>query len=120
MPAYALAHLRVRRHHSDIVEYLRRIQATLDPFEGRFVVHGSPAEVLEGAWPGGMALIEFPCLAKARAWYDSPSYRNILRLRTDHIEGDAVLVEGVGPDYDPAERADRLRAEAERTGQQPR
>ncbi|WEV27547.1 DUF1330 domain-containing protein [Streptomyces sp. 71268] len=112
MTAYGFAHLRSRRNHSDIIEYLERIQATLDPFAGRFVIHGPPADVLEGTWPGSMVLIEFPSLDDARAWYESPAYQAILRLRTDHIEGDVVLVEGVGPDYDPAERARALRAEA--------
>ncbi|MFE7618353.1 DUF1330 domain-containing protein [Streptomyces sp. NPDC057496] len=116
MSAYGFAHLRSRRHHTDIIEYLERIQATLDPFAGRFLIHGPPAEVVEGTWPGSMVLIEFPGLAEARAWYDSPAYRDILRLRTDHIEGDVLLIEGVGPDYDPAERAGKLRAEAERAG----
>ncbi|WAZ26525.1 DUF1330 domain-containing protein [Streptomyces cinnabarinus] len=113
MSAYGFAHLRSRRHHTDIIEYLERIQATLDPFSGRFLIHGPPTEVVEGTWPGSMVLIEFPSLAEARAWYDSPAYRNILHLRTDHIEGDVLLIEGVGPDYDPAERATKLRHEAE-------
>ncbi|MFF9351549.1 DUF1330 domain-containing protein [Streptomyces sp. NPDC014734] len=112
MPAYGFAHLRDRHHHSDVLEYLARIQATLDPFGGRFVIHGPPAEVLEGTWSGGMVLIEFPDLAEARAWYDSPAYQDILRLRTDHVEGDVILIEGVGPGYDPTERANKLRAEA--------
>ncbi|MFJ6054361.1 DUF1330 domain-containing protein [Streptomyces sp. NPDC092307] len=114
MPAYGFAHLRSRRNHSDVIEYLERIQETLDPFSGRFVIHGPPAEVVEGAWPGSMVLIEFPGLAEARAWYDSPAYRTILHLRTDHIEGDLLLIEGVGPNYHPAERARKLRAEADR------
>ncbi|MFF3329232.1 DUF1330 domain-containing protein [Streptomyces sp. NPDC002888] len=109
-PAYGFAHLRSRRPHPDILEYLERIQATLDPFRGRFVIHGPPAEVIEGTWPGSMVLIEFPGLAEARAWYESPAYQDILRLRTDHIEGDVLLIEGVGPDYDPRERAAKLRA----------
>ncbi|WP_431042540.1 DUF1330 domain-containing protein [Streptomyces sp. P1-3] len=112
MPAYGFAHLRSRRPHADIITYLERIQATLDPFAGRFVIHGPPAEVVEGEWPGSMVLIEFPGLAEARAWYDSPAYQEILPLRTDHIEGDVVLVEGVGPDYDPRARARRLVDEA--------
>ncbi|MER5807884.1 DUF1330 domain-containing protein [Streptomyces sp. NPDC002033] len=114
MPAYGFAHLRSRRDHPDVLAYLERIQATLDPFGGRFVVHGPPTEVVEGTWPGSMVLIEFPGLAAARAWYDSPDYRAILHLRTDHIEGDLLLIEGVGPGYDPAERARTLRTEAER------
>ncbi len=117
MSAYGFAHLRSRRNHSDVIEYLERIQATLDPFSGHFVIHGPPTEVVEGTWPGSMVLIEFPSLAEARAWYDSPAYRAILRLRTDHIEGDLLLIEGVGPNYDPAQRARTLRTEADRAGQ---
>ncbi|MFI8192064.1 DUF1330 domain-containing protein [Streptomyces sp. NPDC085946] len=116
MPAYGFAHLRSRRHHADVIEYLHRIQATLDPFGGRFLIHGPPAEVLEGTWPGSMVLIEFPGLAEARAWYASPAYQDILRLRTDHIDGDVLLIEGVGPDYDPVRRAGRLSDEAGRAG----
>ncbi|MDJ0384544.1 DUF1330 domain-containing protein [Streptomyces sp. G-G2] len=88
MPAYGCAHLRSRRNHSDVLEYLERIQATLDPFAGRSVIHGPPAEVVEGTWPGSMVLIEFPNLPDARAWYDSPAYRTILHLRTDQVKGD--------------------------------
>lgn len=61
-----------------------------------------------------MVLIEFPDLAAARAWYESPAYQEILQLRTDHIEGDLLLIEGVGPGYDPRERAAKIQAEAER------
>ncbi|MFE2299321.1 DUF1330 domain-containing protein [Streptomyces sp. NPDC059445] len=116
MPAYGFAHLRDRRHHPDILEYLRRIQGTLDPFHGRFLIHGPPTAVVEGDWPGTMVLIEFPGLAEARAWYESPGYQEILRLRADHIDGDLVLVEGVGPGYDPRERAEKLQAETSRDG----
>src|SRR5262245_28314476 len=111
MPAYGFAHLHDRREHPDIVEYLERIQETLTPFHGRFRIHGGRTEVVEGSWTGNMVLIEFPDLATARAWYDSPAYEAIKRLRTDHIDGDLVLVEGVGPDYDPAERARKLLAD---------
>ncbi|MYT29579.1 DUF1330 domain-containing protein [Streptomyces sp. MspMP-M5] len=110
MPAYGFAHLRDRRHHPDVLEYLERIQATLDPFHGRFLAHGPPAEVVEGSWPGSMVLIEFPGLVEARAWYASPAYQAILRLRTDHIQGDVVFVEGVEPGYASSERAAKLRA----------
>ncbi|MEV6429373.1 DUF1330 domain-containing protein [Nocardia sp. NPDC051463] len=112
MPAYGFAHLRSRRNHPDIIEYLERIQRTLDPFAGHFVIHGPPTEVVEGSWPGSMVLIEFPGMAEAKAWYDSAAYQEILHLRTDHIEGDLLLIEGVGPNYDPRERAAKLRAQA--------
>ena len=110
MAAFALAHLRTPQLHADVLEYLEQIQATLDPFGGRFLVHGGAVEVREGSWPGTLVLIEFPTVEAARDWYASPAYQRILPLRTRHIEGDALLVEGVRPDHDSAQMAARLRA----------
>jgi uncharacterized protein (DUF1330 family) len=111
MPAaYAIAHLRTPTLNEDVVEYLERIQATLDPFGGRFLVHGPQVEVREGEWPGTVVIVGFPSLDDARAWYDSPAYQEILHLRTDHIDGSAILVPGVEPDYDVRRTAAKLRA----------
>ena len=112
MPAYALAHLRTPNLHPDVLDYIDRIQATLDPFGGRFIVHGAEVEVIEGTWPGTVVIIEFPGRDEARAWYDSPAYQEILPLRTDHIEGEAIIVEGVAPGYDPRATAAALRRRA--------
>ncbi|WP_182882921.1 DUF1330 domain-containing protein [Microbispora sp. H10949] len=99
MPAYAIAQLRDVTVGADIVEYLRRIDATLEPFGGRFVIHGGEAELLEGSWPQTLIVIEFPDLDTARAWYRSPAYQEILPLRTRNSSGDAVLLPGVGEDH---------------------
>jgi uncharacterized protein (DUF1330 family) len=45
-------------------------------------------------------LIEFPDVTAARAWYTSPAYREILTKRTDDVETDAILIEGVPAGYD--------------------
>ena len=108
--AYAIAHLHDPHVNADVLEYLERIQSTLDPFGGRFAVHGATVEVREGDWPGTIVVIAFPDLESARAWYDSPAYREILPLRTDHITGSAILVEGVDADYDVTRTAGALRA----------
>jgi uncharacterized protein (DUF1330 family) len=78
-----------------IVEYLERIDATLEPFAGRFLVHGGEIEVLEGVWPGHLIIIEFPDRARARGWYESNAYQRILPLRTNNSEADVVLADGV-------------------------
>lgn len=109
MAAYAIARLRTRRSHPDVVTYLERIQETLDLFAGRFLVHGGEQEVLEGNWDGSVVVIEFPGLAEARDWYRSPAYQEILALRTEHIDGDTLLVAGVEPGYDPREKAETWR-----------
>jgi uncharacterized protein (DUF1330 family) len=77
---------------------------------GRFLVHGDEFDLKEGEWPGAVVIIEFPGMAAARAWYDSPAYQEILPLRADHIAGDLILVGGVGPDYDPATMIAKLRS----------
>jgi len=82
-----------------IVEYLQRIDATLRPFGGRFIVHGGPLEVLEGSWPGAAIVIEFPDLPAAHGWYRSAAYQEILRLRIENSESDIILVDGVGLDH---------------------
>ncbi|WP_329144231.1 DUF1330 domain-containing protein [Streptomyces sp. NBC_01456] len=112
MTAYAIAHLRPAGLHPEILTYIETIQATMDPFGGRFLVHGDEAVVKEGSWPGTVVVIAFPDMAQARGWYDSPAYREILPLRTRHMAGDVVLVPGVADGYDPATTAAKLRAAA--------
>jgi uncharacterized protein (DUF1330 family) len=107
--AYAVAHLRNLTMNEDVVEYLERIQDTLDPFGGRFAVHVPNLEVREGEWPGTLVILTFPTIEDARGWYDSPAYQEILHLRTDHIDGDTLLVEGVPDDYDVRHTAEVLR-----------
>lgn len=109
MVAYALAHLRTPQINEDVLRYIETIQDTLDPFGGRFLVHGAEVEVREGAWPGTVVIIEFPDMASGRAWYDSPAYQEILPLRTDHIDGEAIIVDGVAPGYDASATAAMLR-----------
>jgi uncharacterized protein (DUF1330 family) len=95
LPAYAVAHMRQVTVGPEIVEYLQRIDATLEPFGGRFVVHGGAVEVIEGSWPGNLIAIEFPDREHARAWYKSAAYQEILPLRTDNSDSDVILVDGV-------------------------
>jgi uncharacterized protein (DUF1330 family) len=109
MTAYALAHLHTPSTHDDVLLYLERIQDTLKPFSGEFIVHGPEVEVMEGEWPGTVVIIAFPDLETARSWYNSPAYQEILPLRTDHIAGSAILFEGVRPGHDPAKMAAAIR-----------
>jgi uncharacterized protein (DUF1330 family) len=82
-----------------VVEYLQRIDATLAPFGGRFIVHGAEVEILEGSWPGFLIVIEFPDRNRVSAWYNSVAYQEIVTLRTDNSESDVVMVDGVGGEH---------------------
>ncbi|MFE2053774.1 DUF1330 domain-containing protein [Streptomyces sp. NPDC059459] len=109
MPAYAIAHLQEAAPHPDVIEYIERIPATFEPYGGRFLVHAAQHEVKEGSWPGHVVMISFPGIAEARAWWDSPAYQEIAPLRSRHIEGDIILVQGVPDGYDPMATASAMR-----------
>lgn len=95
MTAYAVAHMRQAGMGPQLVEYLQRIDATLAPFSGRFLVHGGDIEVIENTWPGHLIIIEFPDRQHVCGWYNSAAYQAILSLRTDNSEADVIFVDGV-------------------------
>ncbi|MFF0741228.1 DUF1330 domain-containing protein [Streptomyces sp. NPDC004111] len=112
MTAYAIAHIGPGNGplHEDVLQYIERIQGTLTPYGGRFLVHFEEHELLEGEWHGAPVLISFPDMAEARDWYASAAYQEIVPLRTRHLPGDIILVDGVPEGYDPAGTAAHVRA----------
>lgn len=91
MRGYAVGLLSRVSIGEDIIEYLRRIDSTLAPFSGRFLIHGSSAIEMENRWPGDLIVIEFPTTAAAAAWYDSEAYQEIIPPRTANAEGAVAL-----------------------------
>jgi uncharacterized protein (DUF1330 family) len=112
MTTYLINHLRIPGGvpKPDALVYLENVEDTFRPYGGKWLVLDAQVEVLEGAWPGSVVLMEFPDMDTARKWYDSPEYQAILRLRTDNAVSDRVLVDPVGPDFTSAEWARQIRA----------
>jgi uncharacterized protein (DUF1330 family) len=109
MTAYGIAHLHEAAPHPEIAEYMERISGTFAPYGGRFLVHATPHEVKEGSWPGHVVVIGFPGIEQARDWWASPAYQDIAPLRSRHIDGDIILVDGVPAGYDPAGAVQAMR-----------
>jgi uncharacterized protein (DUF1330 family) len=99
MPAYAIANLTNVDLNAEVVRYIATIDETLIPFDGRFLVHGSKPEVIEGEWSDWTVIIAFPDLKRAHAWYRSRAYQEILPLRTENSDGATIIVEGVDEGY---------------------
>ncbi|GAA3604352.1 DUF1330 domain-containing protein [Microlunatus ginsengisoli] len=104
-PTYAVALLQDLHFGADLIEYLRQIDATLDPYGGRFLVHQPGPTLVEGELSGRTALIviAFPDRRSATQWYDSPAYQEILPLRTGNSRAFALLADGVPEHYRAAE-----------------
>ena len=94
MKTYLINHLRIPGDipNSNGLDYLDSVEATVAPFGGKWLAQG-PGDVLEGAWPGSVVLIEFPDRQSAMEWYNSPSYQSILPLRVNNAISDLVLID---------------------------
>jgi uncharacterized protein (DUF1330 family) len=112
MSAYLINHLRIPNGvpSPDALSYLESVEATFKPFGGRWLVLDAQVEVMEGAWPGSVVLMEFPDMNNAKAWYSSTEYQEILHLRTDSTISDLILAEPVRPDFTSAEWAGQIRS----------
>ena len=97
--AFAVGQIRSVEMGPGIVEYLERIESTLEPFGGRYVVHGSRADVREGSCDGDLVVIGFPDRDHAERWYLSDAYRVIRPLRSEHSDSTVVIVDAVGPGH---------------------
>jgi uncharacterized protein (DUF1330 family) len=95
MTAYVIADIDV--HDPDAYkEYAALVQATLDPFEGSFLVRGGACESLEGDWqPSRLVVLQFPSTVHARGWYTSPDYFKLMALRQRASTGSLILAHGV-------------------------
>ena len=76
-------------------EYRRQVLAVVTRYGGKFLVRGGKVEPREGGWaPKRIVVLEFPSMAQAQKWYDSPEYAPLIKLRQKASKGKLVLVEG--------------------------
>jgi len=95
---------------ADGLTYLENVEATFKPYGGRWLVLDAQVQVLEGAWPGSVVLMEFPDMDAATTWYNSAEYQNILHLRTGNAISDLILVDAVEADFNSSVWARQIRA----------
>jgi uncharacterized protein (DUF1330 family) len=77
-------------------EYSRQVPATIAKYGGRYLVRGGKTEVREGEWPGPRTVIlEFPSLARALDWYESPEYKPLQPIRQANSTARIAFFDGV-------------------------
>jgi len=73
----------------------------VNKFGGRYVALGGEVKVLEGDWhPRRTVVIEFPNMAAITAFYDSPEYVELRKIRWKSADSRLVAIETL-----PAPRA---------------
>jgi uncharacterized protein (DUF1330 family) len=95
MAAFAVFTRERTRDQSEMDAYMQKVRAT---FAGHpITIHASYGrqEVLEGPEVEGVVIVSFPSIEAAKAWYDSPAYREVRKHRFLGADYSAVIVEGV-------------------------
>jgi uncharacterized protein (DUF1330 family) len=76
-------------------EYKKGVGATIESYDGEFLVRGGEAEIMEGEWPlPRTVVLRFPSVEKAKEWYHSDMYKPLLEMRNSVADGNLVIVEG--------------------------
>lgn len=97
LPAYVILQFTIRDRERFFAEYVPPAVASLRSHGGRFLVSSEDVVGLEGPAPlQRMAIIEFPSMEAARAWYESPGYQAVIPFRTETTIGSVYLVDGAG------------------------
>jgi uncharacterized protein (DUF1330 family) len=75
-------------------EYRSQVMATLEPFDGRFLVRGGAFTTVEGEMPFERVVVaEFPSRETAEAWYRSDAYQAVLPIRLAAARSLFVIVD---------------------------
>jgi uncharacterized protein (DUF1330 family) len=78
--------------------YAGQTKPILEKFGGRYLARGGQTIPLEGAAPAGrVVILEFPSVAAAKAFQDSPEYQAMAEIRRKSSTGRAFIVEGLNP-----------------------
>lgn len=75
--------------------YSQKVGETLVGHPIKVLAAYGPQEVVEGPEVEGVVILEFPSFEAAKAWYDSPAYREVREHRFRGAEYRGVIVEGV-------------------------
>ena len=78
-----------------MAEYRTHTPGLVAKFGGKFIVRGGKTRTLEGGWtPPRVVVIEFPNMASAERFYDSPEYKPVLDMRLRAGKSRAIIVDG--------------------------
>lgn len=95
MAAYVIADVEII-DSAGYEEYRAKVPATIAAHGGRYLARGGETEVLEGTWsPKRCVILEFPDMARVRAWWSSPEYQPLRAIRERTARSHLVVTEGL-------------------------
>jgi uncharacterized protein (DUF1330 family) len=92
-PAYVVAEVAIHDADTFARDYAPKVAGTLQPFGGQFLTSGKLA-VLEGSAPQRFVIIAFDSVDKARSWYESSAYQQLVPVRQKTATTTLFIAEG--------------------------
>ncbi len=94
--AYVIVDMDVTDPDRFAADYVPLSGPSVEVAGGRYLARGGETVVLEGdRQPHRTVLIEFESVEAAKAWYDSPGYREARAAREASATASFIVVEGV-------------------------
>ena len=95
MPAYMIVIARIADRDAFINGYGAAAGKLVAQFGGKYVLRGPGAELLEGAFGDGASVVisEWPDKDAARAFWHSPEYAEVKKLRLGLADVQVLLIE---------------------------
>jgi uncharacterized protein (DUF1330 family) len=95
MPAYMIALNRSVHSREKLVEYWTAAPATFEGLGIKVLASYTPLTPLELKGPlEGAVVIEFPDVATAKRWYESPAYQKAMQLRAGAADAELFIIDG--------------------------
>ncbi|GIX19111.1 MAG: hypothetical protein KatS3mg120_0787 [Erythrobacter sp.] len=96
MPAYMIITAKVHDRENFITGYGAAAAALIPKFGGEYLLRGPGAELLEGSFGEGASMVisKWPSREAARAFWNSPEYAEVRKLREGLAEVQVLLIDG--------------------------
>jgi len=95
-PGYMIANYDIK-DQAGFQKYMDAAGSLASKYNGKVTVFNTKAVAVEGKVKSVMAIAEFPSLADAQRFYNSPEYTAAKKFRIAATEGSVVITEGFVP-----------------------
>ena len=95
MSVYAVFIREATKNEAELAAYMPKAAASMAGHRMTVLAAYGRQEVLEGPDAEGVVIVEFPSFEEAKAWYESPAYRDAREHRFRGADYRAIIVEGV-------------------------
>ena len=96
MPAYMIVTAAIHDREKFVSGYGAAAAALIPQFGGQYLLRGPGAECLEGEWGDGASMVisKWPDREAAKAFWNSPEYAEVKKLREGLADVQVLLIDG--------------------------